>query len=350
MAAIYWFCCMEESKNAVGFFVHSLYMREALFLKQNKARWTSYETSPTANPDELADRFIQLTEDLAFARTFYPNSKTVAYLNGLASSIHLAIYKNKKEKQNRIIQFWKYELPLVMARHQKPLLYAFLFFSCFVAIGVLSARYDENFVRLILGDGYVNMTNENIEKGDPFGVYKSRDPFFMFVAIAFNNIFVSFRVFVQGLLLGIGTIYGLFYNGVMLGSFEYYFFSKGLGGNSILVVFIHGTLEISAIIIAGAAGLVLGNSILFPRTFTRIQSIKAGAKDGVKIIIGLTPVFLMAAFLEGFITRHTGMPFWLSIFILAASLFFIVYYFVIYPIQLRSRLSADAMDERGSNQ
>jgi uncharacterized membrane protein SpoIIM required for sporulation len=312
-------------------------MREALFLKQNKDRWTSYETTPTSDPDELADRFIRLTDDLAFARTFYPGSKTVAYLNGLAGSIHLSIYKNRKEKQQRIFTFWTYELPMVVAKHHRQLLYAFVFFSVFVAIGALSAHYDENFVRLILGDGYVNMTNENIEKGDPFGVYKQQDPIVMFLGIAINNIYVSFRVFVLGLLWGVGTIYGLFYNGVMLGSFEYYFFSKGLGGASILVVFIHGTLEISAIIIAGMAGLVLGNSILFPRTYTRIQSMIAGAKDGIKIIIGLMPVFLAAAFLEGFITRHTNMPTWLSLFILLASLAFIVYYFIVYPRQLLRR-------------
>lgn len=317
-------------------------MREALFLKQNKERWATYETMPTRDPDELADRFIRLTDDLAFARTFYPKSKIVGYLNGLAGSIHLAIYQNRKEKSQRIFTFWTTELPLVMARYQKQLLYAFLFFAIFVCIGVLSARYDENFVRLILGDGYVNMTNENIEKGDPFGVYKQQDPFSMFVMIAFNNIFVSFRVFVMGLLWGVGTIYGLFYNGVMLGSFEYYFFSKGLGGASILVVFIHGTLEISAIIIAGCAGLVLGNSILFPRTYTRIQSMIRGAKDGVKMIIGLVPIFLAAAFLEGFITRHTEMPTWLSLIILLGSLFFILYYFVIYPLRLQARITGAA--------
>lgn len=317
-------------------------MREALFLKQNKERWATYETMPTRDPDELADRFIRLTDDLAFARTFYPKSKIVGYLNGLAGSIHLAIYQNRKEKSQRIFTFWTTELPLVMARYQKQLLYAFLFFAIFVCIGVLSARYDENFVRLILGDGYVNMTNENIEKGDPFGVYKQQDPFSMFVMIAFNNIFVSFRVFVMGLLWGVGTIYGLFYNGVMLGSFEYYFFSKGLGGASVLVVFIHGTLEISAIIIAGCAGLVLGNSILFPRTYTRIQSMIRGAKDGVKMIIGLVPIFLAAAFLEGFITRHTEMPTWLSLTILLGSLFFILYYFVIYPQRLQARITGAA--------
>ena len=315
-------------------------MREALFLKQNKDRWSAYEREPSSDPDELAERFIQLTDDLAYARTFYPKSKTVQYLNGLAGSIHLAIYKNKKEKQNRLIEFWKYELPLVMARNQRALLYAFLFFTSFVLIGVLSAHYDENFIRLILGDGYVNMTNENIEKGDPFGVYKSRDPMTMFLTIAFNNIYVSFRVFVMGLMLGVGTVYGLFYNGIMLGSFEYYFFSKGIGFDSILVVFIHGTLEISAIIIAGAAGLVLGNSILFPKTLTRMQSVIRGAKDGLKIIIGLLPVFLLAAFFEGFITRHTDMPVWMSSFILLASLAFIIYYFILYPRALLRKISS----------
>ena len=315
-------------------------MREALFLKQNKDRWSSYEREPSNDPDELAERFIQLTDDLAYARTFYPKSKTVQYLNGLAGSIHLAIYKNKKEKQNRLIEFWKYEVPLVMARNQRALLYAFLFFTCFVLIGVLSAHYDENFIRLILGDGYVNMTNENIEKGDPFGVYKSREPMTMFLTIAFNNIYVSFRVFVMGLMLGVGTVYGLFYNGIMLGSFEYYFFSKGIGFDSILVVFIHGTLEISAIIIAGAAGLVLGNSILFPKTLTRMQSVVRGAKDGLKIIIGLLPVFLLAAFFEGFITRHTDMPVWMSSFILLASLAFIIYYFIVYPRTLLRKISS----------
>ncbi len=313
-------------------------MREALFLKQNRERWDAYEKQPTEDPDELAERFIQLTDDLAFARTFYPKSKTVNFLNGLAGRIHLSIYKNKKEKQNRIFSFWKYELPFLMGSYQKPLLYSFIFFMCFVLIGVLSAHYDDSFVRLILGDGYVDMTNENIEKNDPFGVYKDRDPLIMFLQIAFNNIFVSFRVFVMGLLWSVGTVYSLFYNGVMLGAFEYYFFSKGVGLSSILVVFIHGTLEISAIIIAGAAGLILGNSILFPSTYTRLQSIKRGAKDGMKIIIGLLPVFLVAAFFEGFVTRHTGMPLWLSLFILLGSLTFIILYFVIYPVRLRRKV------------
>ena len=73
-------------------------MREALFLKQNKERWQQYERVPTSDPDELAERFVQLTDDLAYARTFYPKSKTVTYLNGLASHFHLAIYNHFGQK------------------------------------------------------------------------------------------------------------------------------------------------------------------------------------------------------------------------------------------------------------
>src|SRR5205085_11591860 len=101
-----------------------------------------------------------------------------------------------------------------------------------------------------------------------------------------------------------------------------------------LVVWIHGTLEISAIIIAGAAGLVLGNSLLFPKTFRRIDSLKKGARDGMKMMIGLVPVFIAAAFLEGFITRYSTMPKAISITILVSSLAFIIWYFIIWPIRV----------------
>ena len=320
-------------------------MREALFLKQNKERWQQYERVPSSDPDELAERFVQLTDDLAYARTFYPKSKTVNYLNGLASHFHLAIYKNRKEKNNRFVDFWVTELPLTLARYQRQLLYAFLFFMVFFLIGWLSARYDENFVRLILGDEYVNMTIENIEKGDPFGVYKSRDSLMMFLTIAFNNIQVSFWVYVLGIFAGVWTVYLLFTNGIMLGSFEYFFFSKGLGLKSLVVVFVHGTIEISAIIIAGAAGLILGKSWMFPGTFKRMDSLKIGAKDSLKIVLGLVPFFLVAAFLEGFITRHTEMPLWLSISILAVSVLLIAWYFVIYPKQLKSRIETENLTD-----
>lgn len=312
-------------------------MREALFVKQNSEKWKGYEQMRTAQPDQLADRFIDITNDLAYAKTFYPKSNTTAYLNGLAATLHQSIYKNKKEDVNRFSKFWKYELPVLFFSYRRQLLYSLIFFLISSAIGALSAKYDETFIRLILGDGYVNMTTENIAKGDPFGVYKKSGEVEMFFSIAANNIYVAMVTFVSGVILSIGPVFFMLRNGVMLGSFEYYFFSKGLGAESILVIWIHGTLEISAIIIAGAAGLVLGHGLLFPRTFTRMEAFKNSAKDGTKIALGIVPILLVAAFLEGFITRHTGMPLWLSISILSSSLYFIIWYVIIYPLKLSKR-------------
>jgi uncharacterized membrane protein SpoIIM required for sporulation len=306
-------------------------MREPIFVKQNAQKWERFENSQGQGPDELADSFIQITDDLAYAKTFYPKSKTTAYLNGLAGRFHQSIYKNKSEKGNRFITFWKYELPLLFYKHRKPLLYAFSFFMVFCLIGWLSAMYDENFVRLILGDAYVDKTNANIARGEPFGVYNSESEVLMFLGIAANNIYVSLVTFVSGIIFSVGSLYHLFRNGIMLGAFQYYFFSKGLGLQSVLVIWIHGTLEISAIVIAGGAGLVMGNSFLFPKTYTRMESLKKGAADGMKIAIGLVPIFLTAAFFEGVVTRHTHMPIWLSIGILGSSLLFIIWYVVLYP-------------------
>lgn len=314
-------------------------MREALFIKQNTQKWKDYENAKSISPDELAASFISITDDLAYAKTFYPKSNTTKYLNGLAAAFHQSIYKNKKEKTSRFITFWKYELPLVFYKHRKPLLYSFLFFTVFSLIGALSARYDNTFVRLIMGDDYVNMTNQNIAKGDPFGVYKQGGSFLMFVMIALNNIKVELYTFVMGIFLSVGSVYQLMQNGVMMGSFQYYFFSKGLGWQSILVIWLHGTLEISAIIIAGGAGLILGNSLLFPKTYKRIISLKNGAKDGLKIAIGIIPIFITAAFFEGFVTRHTEMPVWQSLLILTCSLTFIIWYVILYPANLNRKLN-----------
>jgi uncharacterized membrane protein SpoIIM required for sporulation len=321
-------------------------MREALFVKQNSAKWQEYENSPTHDPDKLAERFVIISDDLAYAKTFYPKSKTTIYLNGLAAGFHQSIYKNKKEKTNRFIYFWQFELPLLFKKYHNQILYSFLFFIIFFFIGVLSAKYDTSFVMLIMGDDYVNMTNENISKGDPFGVYKSQNEFIMFWMIAKNNITVVAVTFVLGITFSVGTLYTLFKNGVMVGSFQYFFISKGLGVQSV-AIWIHGTLEISTIILAGAAGLIIGNSLLFPKTYTRFVSLKKGALDGLKVIIGIIPIVVTAAIFESFVTRHTEMPLWLSICILSTSLSFIVWYVIIYPLYLSRNLKPDSIsDER----
>ncbi len=313
-------------------------MREGRFIKKNIDKWKQYQYETATDPDEMAQQFTELVNDLGYSKTFYPQSKVTQYLNGLASKIYLGIYKNKREESSRIWRFWKTELPLTVRKYHRELLYAFLLFTLFAVMAAFSSAQDQSFVRGVLGNNYVEMTEDNIARGDPFGVYKDKNKFEMFLTIALNNVKVSFMVFVGGFLLSIGTVWMLFENGMMLGSFQTFFFLKDLGWQSVLVVWVHSTLEISAIIIAGGAGLIVGNSILFPGTHKRLHSLKRGAKDGLKLMIGLVPVFIVAAFLEGFITRYSTMPKGISVSILTISFTFIIWYFVAYPIQLQKRV------------
>ena len=313
-------------------------MREAAFVNKNKEKWQLFEDAlyqkTIISPDKLSDLYVELTDDLSYAKTFYPSGNTVVYLNSIASAAHQKIYKTKKESKNRFASFFKTEFPLMFYSYQKELFVAFIVFAFFTICGVFSAATDTDFVRLILGDSYVNMTLENIEKGDPMAVYKDANEINMFVGITMNNIRVAMYAFVLGMLFSVGTLYIMMQNGIMLGSFLYFFYEKGLFWESSRTIWIHGTIEISVIVIAGCAGLVLGNSILFPKTYSRLESFKRGMKDGLKIMVSTVPFFIVAGFLEGFVTRHTEMPDWLAILIIGTSLALIIFYYVIYPIKV----------------
>jgi len=326
-------------------------VKEITFLKDRSGKWEEFEKllkEKQPNPRELAGLFIEVTDDLSYSRTHYPKSKTTQYLNGLAARVHQEIYKNKKENRGRILSFWRTEVPLTMAKHQKQLFLSFFVFALCSLLGFVSEMYDENFVRLILGDYYVDETIERIRKGNALGIYGESDQGSMFFMITINNIFVSFRVFAMGLLFSFGTGYELFRNGVMLGAFHAFFWRYHLLGKSLLVVWIHGSFEISAIILAGAAGFVLGNSLLFPGTYRRIDSFKIGAINSLKILIGVIPIFIVAGFLESFVTRYTSMPLWLSLFIILGSLAFVLWYFVIYPLLLSRKLTNQPL-QHGKN-
>jgi len=300
---------------------------------------------PSDDPDEMAKDFTQLVEDLAYAKTFYPSGKVTQYINNEASKIYLSIYKNRKEESNRLVTFWKYDLPLTIHKHHKVILFAFIFFLIFFAIGFFASAQDEEMPRRIFGDAYVDKTVDNIENGNPFGIYESGNPVLSWLHLMIHNIKVSLLSFVSGIFCGIPSLYMLSENSVMLGVFDHFFAARGLGLSFWMVVFVHGTLEITALIIASAAGLVLGKSFLFPGTIKRLDAFKHGAKDGVKMIIGLMPVFALAAFFEGFITRLYNDMSILTTIIVSLSVLFVIWYFIIYPIRLARKMKWQLNEE-----
>jgi len=124
-------------------------------------------------------------------------------------------------------------------------------------------------------------------------------------------------------------------NGIMLGAFQWWFKAKGLLFATFLAIWIHGAFEISAIIISGAAGLTVGNGIIFPKSYSRIQSLIFSAKRGMVIMLSLIPFFIIAGALESFVTRHyLTIPTAVKLLIILGSFALIIFYYVVYPFQV----------------
>lgn len=310
-------------------------LKEITFIRQNYSKWEQCETivenARAESPERLAELYIDVTSDLSFAQTHYPDSKITVYLNHLASGIHNEIYANKRERWSRLWTFWARELPVTMWSERRLLVASLLIFLIGVMIGVVSQYGDPTFARVIMGDSYMDMTEANIAAGNPLGVYGQMDSEVMFHSITLNNVGVAFRVFVLGLLTSIATGFGLLQNGLMIGCFDTYFAQHDLLGEALLGTMLHGTLELSAIVIAGAAGLVMGNSWFFPGTYSRLASFQRGARRGLKIVVGTVPVFVVAGFIESFLTRHTEMPLYAKLAIIGVSAAFVLFYFVLWP-------------------
>lgn len=315
-------------------------MKETVFIRQNVDKWNEYETElkkPKKDPALISKLYVQVTDDLSFAQTYYNNRSVRVYLNGIAQLLFNDINLTDKLKFKSLVNFWKIDLPVTMYKIRFELFFSFLIFSLMVGIGIITSIYEPEFARTILGDDYIDMTIENIKKDDPMAVYKQYNSFDMFLGITVNNLYVAFSTFIMGFFFGIGTFLSLMRNGIMLGTFQYFFIERDLFRESFLTIWQHGTLEISAIVIAGAAGFTIGRGLIFPGTYTRFQSLRITARRGLKVMIGLTPVFIFAAFIEGFFTRFTDAPDSLRLVSILLSLGFVIIYFVIYPVKVAKK-------------
>ncbi len=320
-------------------------MREVAFIKQNKQKWLDFEQALFGkikkSPNELAQGYIHLMNDLSYAQTYYPKSKSTVYLNYLAAQIFQKIYKTKRTDRNQLVQFFAIDIPLVLHEYRIYIGYAFILFFLFTAIGAVSAHYDLDFIRLILGDAYVNETLQNIKNGNPVAIYKTGSNWGMSIGITLNNIYVALRCFIWGIFLGFGTFIVLLQNCIMLGAFQYMFYREGVLLESMRGIWIHGAMEIFAIVISAASGFALGASVLFPKTFSRLNSFKIGFRNSLKICLSTMPFFLMAGILEGYVTRYAlEMPLVLNLIIIFGTLSFISFYYLIYPYWIYKKSKA----------
>lgn len=312
-------------------------LKETSFIEQNKQKWNRFEQlyeSKSHDPEELSDLYMDITDDLSYAQTFYHRRTVRVYLNQLAQKVYTGVHKQKGESLRKFLTVWKTSLPLEIYRARKSLLVALIAFMVYTLIGVVTTHLDPDFARLVLGDGYIELTNENIAKGNPLAIYgMAESQLQMFMDITTNNMKVAFLTFFLGFFFTLGTHLVIFYNGVMLGTFQYFFHTKGLLITSFLGIWIHGAFEISAIVLAAGAGITAGNGWLFPKSYTRLQSLQLSTKRGLKIMMSLVPFIIAAGFLESYVTHnYQDLPDWSKWALIFLCFAIILGYYVFYPM------------------
>lgn len=327
---------MKKSKIYTIFAI----MKESEFIQNNVVKWKRIEKALNSSnafsdisPEVLADLYLDLTSDLAFSRTNYPEAKTTSYLNNLTFTFHNKIYRKERMRWEQIKHIFTHRIPLTLYESRGALFMSIIVFTIFTLFGTISQINNPNYADLVLGTSYVSTTLDNIEQGKPTDIYASSPEIDSFFMIVLNNLWVDLRTFLGGILTSLGALIFLIYNGLMLGCFQTFFFQHGVGWESVLSIWQHGALEIPTIILSGAAGITMGNGWLFPGTYSRYEAFKRSAKRGMVILAGVAPVTVVAAIIESFLTRHTEFPTPLRIMTIILGFAFIIAYFGILPFK-----------------
>ena len=250
----------------------------------------------------LGGLYRSATSHLAVVKTHFPSSDATRYLNQLVAQAHSSIYRAKPPSFSGVMQVFSREIPAIFQRRIGYVLLAFALFTGAGIAGFIGCYVEEDLPRIIVGDEYVNKTEENIAKGDPCAVYKTGLQPMASSMIMTNNMGVTFYAFALGIVLGVGTAFILILNGLLLGSIAFVFFQHHAGIEFLSTVMIHGTIELSCIFIAGGAGLLLGDALINPGGRLRREALVQNGREAVKLILGIVPWLVVAGIIEGFVT------------------------------------------------
>jgi uncharacterized membrane protein SpoIIM required for sporulation len=284
-------------------------LKEEQFIKVNSNIWRELEglsavvnkkgikALPSRDVKKFLNNFRQCSHHLAYARTHYPKTSTEAYLNSLISKCNSHVYAVRKISPEKFFKYIGYEFPKLLREQKWYIISSFGIFIFGVLISLLLVSVNSDNANMFLPQAMV----EGVKSGTTGGGGQWNYPL-MSSYIMFNNISVSLRAFVFGITLGLGTIYVLFFNGALLGALTALMYMYGNPKNYWSLILPHGVIELTAIFISGAAGLIIAKNMLLPGELTRKHALIYGAKKAVSLVMGVVLMLVIAGIIEGFFT------------------------------------------------
>ncbi|MGA2511471.1 MAG: stage II sporulation protein M [Candidatus Acidiferrales bacterium] len=251
-----------------------------------------------AELQELALLYRQTASDLATIREDASSRNLAHYLNQLLGRAHNLIYMGRRSRPSGIIKFYRETFPQIFHDTFAYTFTAFAIFFAMAAAGTMMAIIDPGFQRYFLGAQMM----ETIEKRQMWTHSVVSIKPLASSMIMTNNLAVSFTTFALGITAGIGTVFELMFNGLLIGVVGAACWQAGMSGQLWSFVAPHGVIELPAIFIAGGGGLLLAKGLLFPGTLPRRASIAIEGGRAVRLALGIIPMLIVAGTIEGFIS------------------------------------------------
>jgi uncharacterized membrane protein SpoIIM required for sporulation len=263
----------------------------------------TFETTPDALPTgaRIAQLYRQCCEHLALARERAYPVHLVARLETLAARAHQRIYRRHDFGLARLRDLALYDAPTAVRALRWHLLLATLVFVLPVVAVGLATWIDPHFVLTVVDARDVRMFDQMYgqEAAERLG-RTAGDDWQMFGFYIMHNVGISFQCFAAGLILGVGSLGMLAYNGLLLGALAGYLVTRGDGERFFSFVITHGAFELTAIVLSGAAGLKLGHAVLAPGRLTRTQALLRASRETMPVVFCFAVMLFVAAALEAF--------------------------------------------------
>jgi len=288
-------------------------MTEATFISKNEAHWKALEAFnrrvaksgvrrlETEDVTEFARLFRLTSHHLAYVKTHYPTSHILPYLNRVVGVTHNYFYVRESRAFSDVRGYFAHTFPRAVRETWRFWAFATALFLLGILFAGAYVAADLNRLHEIMPAGWGNFdVNEVPYLGDGAVPWEYS---LMAAVITTNNIMVTFNAIAGGLLAGLGTVYILIYNGLIVGGLFGFFHSAGAEMVvAYALVLPHGVIELMAIFLSGGCGLMLGKGLLMPGDYTRKQSLIMQAKKVAQLIPGIVAMLIVAGIIEGYFT------------------------------------------------
>jgi len=250
----------------------------------------------------MYEDYRRTAADLAYAQTHFADGRAEAHLNRLVGEAYAELYGSSPRRFAAVLRFLARGYPVLVRTHWRQIaLSAALLFGA-IALGYLLAYVNYPLARVFIPQALREGVGDAIEQGGDLPEIAAALAPLLTAGITTNNIQVGLMAFAGGMTAGVLTSYALLVNGLMIGALAGVFAKAGESLYFWALIVPHGALELPAIVLAGGAGLLLARAIVSPGDLPRSAALKAVSADAVKLVLGAIPLFVVAGFIEGFIT------------------------------------------------